>query len=273
MGKDREKQNQKGAPKVAGQKQEVTVIPEREPTEAEEERTRAQAEESRAAAEESKAAAAHWNALARFAELEAASAEAQLEKVRNDRDREREVRERELADDLKNYTYPFYGNVDTASVSKCITQLNLWRRRFKDNPDKPEVTVILKSGGGSVVAGMALFDHITTMKREGWHFTTVARGMAASMAGILLQAGTTRLVGDQAYVLIHEIQSGAIGTMGEIEDEVEFLHMIQERILDIFAARAHGKITKATLRRKWRRRNWWLNANECVKLGIADDVG
>jgi len=117
---------------------------------------------------------------------------------------------------------------------------------------------------------MALFDHIVTMRANGWHVTTTARGYAASMAGILLQAGDVRTMGRQSYLLIHEVQAAAMGTMGEIEDEVEFLKKIQNRILSIFAERS--RLTVPQLRRRWKRKNWWLDSDEALKLGIVDEV-
>ena len=243
---------------------------ERPPTEAEEEKARAEAEKARAEAEaaliNARANAAKLNAEAKLAQTEAEEIELKLVKARNDRDREKEKREEELVADRRFHLYRFTGAVDSASVAKCIDQLNFWDRT--EEPSR--FTIELFSPGGAVIAGMALFDHIVTLRNKGWHVTTTARGFAASMGGVLLQAGDVRTMGKESYILIHEVQAAAMGTMGEIEDEVEFLKRIQERILRIFAERSNLSVTQ--LRNRWRRKNWWLDSDEALKLCIVDEV-
>ena len=55
------------------------------------------------------------------------------------------------------------------------------------------------------------------------------------MAGILLQAGDIRIMGAESWLMIHEISFGASGKIGEIEDTVEWVKKIQERVVKIFA--------------------------------------
>lgn len=238
-----------------------------------EERDRAAAEAEKARAE---GKAALMQAEAEVAKLQqetrqvaalAEQAELGLDKHRHENERELEKRKRELADHQYHHVYKFTGPVDAGSVAKCVEQLTYW-----DRTEEPsDITIELFSPGGSVIPGMALFDHIVTMRAKGWKVTTVARGYAASMGGILLQAGDVRKMGKEAYILIHEVQAGAMGTMGEIEDEVEFLKKMQNRILGIFAERSTLTVTQ--LRNRWRRKNWWLDSDEALKLGIVDEIG
>ena len=95
-------------------------------------------------------------------------------------------------------------------------------------------------------------------------------GMAASMAGILLQAGDERWMGHQSWVMIHRAAFGAWGKTFEIEDEVKFVKRIEERILDIFIKRS--KLTKQKIKRNWERKDWWISAEECVEMGLVDVV-
>ncbi len=124
---------------------------------------------------------------------------------------------------------------------------------------------------------MALFDCIQELRRKGHFITTRALGMAASMAGILLQAGDKRVISREAYLLIHEISAGAVGKIGEMEDDMIFLNKIQGRILDIFATRcqatkAPNKLTRQRLANGWKRKDWWLDSAECLKYGLVDEV-
>ena len=119
---------------------------------------------------------------------------------------------------------------------------------------------------------MALFDFIQELKDKGHKITTVAHGMAASMAGILMQAGDWRICGKEAYILIHEISSGSWGKASELEDDLKFIKRIQDRVLNIFVDKASGKVTKAFIRKNWARKDWWLSSADCLKYGIVDEV-
>ena len=174
-----------------------------------------------------------------------------------------------LASDRYNHTYQFVTQVTDSSVERCMERLTAWDRQ------EPEcdIQIVFNSPGGSVIAGMALFDFITGLSRRGGGkhtITTLGLGYAASMAGILLQAGDRRQMGKQAWVLIHEISFSAIGKIGEVEDTTEWAKRICKRVVDIFASRSHMK--KSYIEAHWKRKDWWISSEECLKLGIVDDV-
>jgi ATP-dependent protease ClpP protease subunit len=103
----------------------------------------------------------------------------------------------------------------------------------------------------------------------------VTFGMAASMAGVLLQAADTRIMGANAFLLIHEGSLGAIGDFGDVEDRVELMGQMHDRILSLFETRAkpiNPKTTKAFIRNRWKRKDWWITAEEAAKLGLVDEV-
>jgi ATP-dependent Clp endopeptidase proteolytic subunit ClpP len=183
----------------------------------------------------------------REAEAKARTAEIELAKA------EEIYRREKLADDFKHRRYHFDEAVGSQSVNKCMKQLEIWHR---EDP-KAALDLVFSSPGGSVIDGMELFDYVTAL-RKTHKVTTYAYGMAASMAGILLQSGDVRVCGPQAYILIHEVSFGASGKFGEVEDEVKFVKKIQGRVLDIFAERcknansrtATKKLTRATIARR-----------------------
>jgi ATP-dependent Clp endopeptidase proteolytic subunit ClpP len=239
---------------------------ERQPKTAEEiaadvEAKKAEAAKSLAEAEKAKAEARHSKALAQAAEYEAADAKIAA-------DRSREKRERELAGNDYHHVYQFSEQVGASSCDKCVAQLSAWHRL----EPKCDITIVFKSPGGSVVDGMALFDYLTHLREDGHEIITVCSGYAASMAGILLQAGTKRIMGSESYILIHEISAITGGKIGEIEDDVDFYKRICERVLNIFVTRSGGKLSKAAMKRNWTRKNWWLDSTEALKLGIVDEV-
>ena len=205
-------------------------------------------------------------AEARKTEAEAEKAEIELEKARIDADKAKRGREKELAADEENYVYRFDGEVSKSSVQRCMSRLAEWSRL---NP-KCTIEIVFSSPGGEIVSGFELFDFIQVLRHRGHHMITGTLGMAASMAGILLQAGDERWMGHQSWVMIHRAAFGAWGKTFEIEDEVKFVKRIEERILDIFIVRS--KLTKQKIKRNWERKDWWISAEECVEMGLVDVV-
>jgi ATP-dependent Clp endopeptidase proteolytic subunit ClpP len=130
--------------------------------------------------------------------------------------------------------------------------------------------IVFSSPGGSIIDGFELFDFIQELRGKGHKMTTGSLGMAASMAGILLMAGDVRWMGHQAWVMIHRAAFGAIGKTFEIEDEVKYVKRIEERCLGIFTSRS--KLTKQKIKRNWDRKDWWIDADECLAMGLVDEI-
>lgn len=188
-------------------------------------------------------------------------------------DRAEEIRARELEHDIYHHIYRFSSTVEDSSVNTCIKELSYWSRTCPGC----DIEIIFYSPGGGVLAGMVLFDFIEELKKKGHKVTTTAAGLAASMAAILLQAGSHRVMGKESYLLIHEVSALALGKMGEIEDTVVWLHKLQSRILDIFTRRCHDAqpekaLTREELENKWKRKDWWLDSEEALALGFVDEV-
>jgi len=175
--------------------------------------------------------------------------------------------EKELLAQAKyQHVYHFTDAVGSSTTQACMRQIDIWHH---DDP-ACRFEICFSSPGGSVIDGMALFDYLLQMREAGHHVTTSTIGMAASMAGILLQAGDVRRMGRESYLLIHEVSFGAGGKIGEVEDEVKFIKKIQERVLKIFAERSHLSIGQ--LKNRWERKDWWLDSDEALKLGLIDEI-
>ena len=215
------------------------------------------------------AEAARAEAALAFAETREAAAKAEKAELELNA-----VREKEQARQRSDYhcrLYQFDGQVDSGSVAKCMATLREWDRL---DPTCP-IEIIFNSPGGAVIHGMALFDLITRLSQRGGgrhHVTTGAQGYAASMGGILLQAGDVRWIGRQSYLMIHEISAGTGGKIGEMKDDVKFYDAICDRVVTIFVERAGGKITRKKFIDSWTRSDWWLLSDEALKLGFVDEV-
>jgi len=206
-----------------------------------------------------KAEIAKTEAETRKIEAEAGKAEIELNKAFDSR-------QKELNTDEENHLYRFSKDVNHNSVTACMSKLTQWHRK---NP-KCKMEIVFSSPGGSIIDGFELFDFIQEMRAKGHKIITGSLGMAASMAGILLQAGDVRWIGHQSWMMIHRAAFGAIGKTYEVEDEVRLVKRIEDRILDIFTSRS--KLTRQKLKRNWDRKDWWIDADECVKVGLVDEV-
>ncbi|MBU6232347.1 ATP-dependent Clp protease proteolytic subunit [Patescibacteria group bacterium] len=231
------------------------------------EEVRANVANAEAEAEKHRQEANKFANEAKKAELEAAKSEIELAKLKR-------AEQAELAKDQYYHIYVFDKPVASSTVENCINKLAEWTRTDKEC----DIEIIFNSPGGSVVDGMALFDYIGRVRAQGHHVTTSTLGTAASMAGILLQAGDTRKMGPQAWLLIHQASFGAVGSFGEVEDTVKWVEKVQENILDIFAKRAAEatgqdfRKVRTYIKKNWLRRDWWLSADEALKHGFIDVV-
>jgi ATP-dependent Clp endopeptidase proteolytic subunit ClpP len=173
---------------------------------------------------------------------------------------------RKKAQNSAHRVYTFYGAVNALNISTCMAELAIWSREM---PGKP-LTVIFNSPGGFVDDGMALYDYLLHLRSIGHHITTIALGRAASMGGILLQAGDVRVVGPNAFVLIHEVAAGTSGKLSEMSESIAFWKRQEGKLLKILAHRS--KMTVTQIKRKWHKTDWWLDADEAVELGFADAI-
>jgi len=177
-----------------------------------------------------------------------------------------EKRQKKEATDEENHLYRFAGEVCKSSITTCMKRLTEWSRL----DPKCDIEIIFSSPGGEIISGFELFDFIQSLRNKGHHITTGSLGYAASMAGILLQAGDTRWIGGQSWLMIHRAAFAAYGKTFEIEDEVEFVKRIEERILDIFTSRS--SLTKRKIKRNWDRKDWWISADEALESKLVDEI-
>jgi ATP-dependent Clp protease protease subunit len=162
--------------------------------------------------------------------------------------------------------YTFYGAVNAASISAAMAELGIWSREAPGAP----LTVIFNSPGGVVDDGLALYDYLLHLRSQKHHVTTIALGRAASMGGILLQAGDLRVMGPNSFLLCHEVSAGTNGKLSEMSEAIDFWKRQETKLLQILAHRS--KLTVAQIKRRWRKTDWWLDADQAIALGFADAI-
>ena len=135
------------------------------------------------------------------------------------------------------------------------------------DPDK-DISFYIYSPGGSVTAGMAIYDTMQYIKCD---VSTICIGMAASMGAFLLAAGAKgkRMALPNSEIMIHQPSGGAQGQVTDIEIHAERLIRIKKHLNEILAERT-GKTLEETI--KATERDNFLSAQEALEYGIIDKV-
>lgn len=136
-----------------------------------------------------------------------------------------------------------------------------------EDPDK-DINLYINSPGGSVTAGMAIYDTMQYMKCD---VSTMCMGMAASMGAFLLSGGTKgkRLALPNAEIMIHQPSGGAQGQATEIEIAAEHILRTKKKLNTILSentGQPYETIVKDT------ERDNWLTAQEALEYGLIDKV-
>lgn len=189
------------------------------------------------------------------------------------------------ASDMQHRIYRLSGDItddprDGMLCSSCIEHLSRWHRV---SPELP-VEIVLTSFGGSAFDGMALFDQMLALREQGQLLRVTVRGVAASMAAILLQAASDgeRVVGPGSTLVNHKLSAIAAGSLDQIEDAAAWFRLVQERVYDIYADRcqaagaagtASKSLNRAAIVRNFTRKDWPVTAQTAVELGLADRIG
>ena len=156
------------------------------------------------------------------------------------------------------------GEVDDAQAQ--VIQAELLFLEAQD-PDK-DIQLYINSPGGSVTAGMAIYDTMQYIKCD---VQTICTGMAASMGAFLLSSGAKgkRIALPNAEIMIHQPAAGTQGKVTDMEIDVEHFLRIKKRMNELLAANC-GKDPEQE-RRDTERDNW-LTAEEAKDYGLIDQI-
>jgi ATP-dependent Clp protease protease subunit len=154
--------------------------------------------------------------------------------------------------------------VDDPVANRICAQLLLLSA---EDPHR-DISLYINSPGGSVTAGMAIFDTMQLIPND---VSTLAMGLAASMGQFLLTAGTPgkRFVLPNAEVLLHQGSAGFGGSASDIEIQAARLARLTDRMLQITADRTGQTVERV---RQDSLRDRWFAAEEACDYGLADAV-
>ena len=156
------------------------------------------------------------------------------------------------------------GEIDDASANTIVAQLIYLEAK---NPEK-DICVYINSPGGSVTAGMAIYD---TMKYVKCDVSTICIGLAASMGAFLLSAGTKgkRFCLPNSEVMIHQPLGGAQGQASDIEITANHILKTKKKMIEMLSKNTGQSITKVE---KDVDRDYFMTADEAVAYGLVDKV-
>lgn len=164
---------------------------------------------------------------------------------------------------LKDRIIMLSGEITDTSADTIVAEL-----LYLDSINNNDISIYINSPGGSVTAGMAIYDTMNFVKSD---VSTICVGMAASMAAFLLSSGEKgkRFVLPNSEVMIHQPLGGVEGQATEIKIAAERILKMREK-LNTLLSRNTGKDLKVIERDT--ERDYFLEAEEAVNYGLVDKV-
>lgn len=165
---------------------------------------------------------------------------------------------------LKERVVFMVGPVNEMTANVVVAQLLFLE---SENPDK-DISLYINSPGGSVTAGMAIYDTMQFIKPD---VSTLCIGQAASMGALLLTAGAAgkRYVLPNSRMMIHQPLGGFQGQASDIEIHAKEILFLRQQLNEILAKHT-GQSVKAI--EKDTDRDNFLSAEQSVKYGLVDKV-
>ena len=187
----------------------------------------------------------------------------------------------------KERTITIFNDVDESSMSSAIEKIfqinqsdeewirNLYNilnascAKFDSSVvEMPHIQVLLSTYGGDVYDGLSLYDAI---KNSNTEVDVTCFGKIMSMGIIILLASKNRKAYRNTTFMIHEISSGAIGKLADLEESVDEAKRLNKVLFDIIEKET--KITKTQLEEVYnKKQDWFITAEEALKLGIITEI-
>lgn len=164
---------------------------------------------------------------------------------------------------LKDRIILLSGEINDASANSVIAQL-----LYLDSLGNEDINIYINSPGGSVSAGMAIYDTMNFVKSD---VSTICLGLAASMGAFLLSSGKKgkRYALPNSEIMIHQPLGGVEGQATEIKIVAEHILKTKKKLNQILSKNTNQKIKKIELDTE---RDHFLEASEAVEYGLIDKI-
>lgn len=156
------------------------------------------------------------------------------------------------------------GSIDDHVANLIMAQLLF----LESESDKRDIQMYINSPGGSVSAGLAIYD---TMRHIKPNISTICIGMAASMGAFLLAGGEKgkRFALPNTRIMLHQVAGGAEGQATDIEIQAKEILRLKRLINEILAKNTGQKLEKVE---KDTDRDYWMSPQEAKEYGLIDKV-
>src|SRR5210317_1437517 len=154
-------------------------------------------------------------------------------------------------------------------INDQVANIVMGQLLFLDSTDpNRDIQIYINSPGGSVYAGLGIYD---TMQIVSSDVATICTGIAASMAAVLLCAGTTgkRAALKHSRTMIHQPLGGAQGQASDMEITVNEIKKLKKELYDIIATHSGQTFKKVE---KDSDRDYWMTSEEAKAYGMVDDI-
>lgn len=164
---------------------------------------------------------------------------------------------------LKDRIIIICGEINDTNSNIVVAEL-----LYLDSLNHDDISIYINSPGGSVTAGMAIYDTMNFIKSK---VITICVGMAASMAAFLLSSGEKgkRFALPNSEVMIHQPLGGAEGQATEIKIAAERILKLKDKMNKMLAKNTGQSLKKIS---EDTERDYFLDAQEAVKYGIVDKI-
>lgn len=164
---------------------------------------------------------------------------------------------------LKDRIVILSGEIDDSLANSIVAEL-----LYLDSINHNEISLYINSPGGSITAGMAIFDTMNFIKSD---VSTICIGMAASMAAFLLSCGTKgkRYSLPNSEIMIHQPLGGIQGQATEIKIAAERILKIRSKLNKILSNNTGQPLEKIE---KDTERDHFLETNEALEYGLIDKI-
>ncbi|MDR4126209.1 ATP-dependent Clp endopeptidase proteolytic subunit ClpP [Yanghanlia caeni] len=158
----------------------------------------------------------------------------------------------------------FVGPVTDQSANLVVAQLLFLE---SENPDK-DISLYINSPGGSVYAGMAIYDTMQFVKPD---VSTLCTGIAASMGAFLLAAGAKgkRYTLPNSRIMIHQPSGGAQGQASDIQIQAREILRLRERLNEILANNTSQPVERIAVDTE---RDNFMSAEDALSYGLVDKI-
>ena len=164
---------------------------------------------------------------------------------------------------LKDRIIILNGEIDDNTSNIIVAEL-----LYLDSINNEDISLYINSPGGSVTAGMAIYDTMNYIKSD---VSTICVGIAASMASILLSSGTKgkRYALPNSEVMIHQPLGGVQGQATEIKIAAERILKLKDKVNKLLSINTNQDIKKIEFDTE---RDNFMNSEEALKYGLIDKI-